>query len=50
MEMINFLTVLWANKRKLITTACSSVLVFIHIYPTPLLGQDTTQGQFLSGV
>ena len=21
-----------------------------HIYPTPLLGQDMTQGQFLSGV
>ena len=23
---------------------------YIHIYPTPPLGQDTTQGQFLSGV
>ena len=22
----------------------------IHIYPTPPLGQDVTQGQFLSGV
>ena len=24
--------------------------VFIHIYPTPPLWQDMTQGQFLSGV
>ena len=24
--------------------------IYIHIYPTPPLGQDMTQGQFLSGV
>ena len=24
--------------------------IYIHIYPTPPLGQDITQGQFLSGV
>ena len=23
---------------------------YIHIYPTPPLGQDMTQGQFLNGV
>ena len=25
-------------------------LIIYHIYPTPLLGQDMTQGQFISGV
>ena len=29
---------------------CVCVLGIYHIYPTPLLGQDMTQGQFLSGV
>ena len=24
--------------------------IYYHIYPTPPLGQDMTQGQFLSGV
>ena len=24
--------------------------IVYHIYPTPLLGQDITQGHFLSGV
>ena len=24
--------------------------MYIHIYPTPPLGQDMSQGQFLSGV
>ena len=28
----------------------SILLWYIHIYPTPPLGQDMTQGQFLSGV
>ncbi len=27
-----------------------NVSVYYHIYPTPPLGQDMTQGQFLSGV
>ena len=26
------------------------VYTFIHIYPTPPLGQDMTQGQFLSEI
>ena len=26
------------------------IIILIHIYPTPPLGQDMTQGQFLSGV
>ena len=29
---------------------CFSHLSCYHIYPTPPLGQDMTQGQFLSGV
>ena len=32
------------------TTSESLKLYFYHIYPTPPLGQDMTQGQFLSGV
>ena len=28
----------------------SFFVYYIHIYPTPPLGQDMTQGQFLSGV
>ena len=30
--------------------ALKTTLKNIHIYPTPPLGQDMTQGQFLSGV
>ena len=31
-------------------TPIYTYMLTIHIYPTPPLGQDMTQGQFLSGV
>ena len=34
------------------STYCIAILsyIYIYIYPTPLLRQDMTQGQFLGGV
>ena len=36
--------------RSLLSFFIIKLLVIIHIYPTPPLGQDITQGHFLSGV
>ena len=36
--------------RPLRTVSSAQITIGIHIYPTPPLGQDMTQGKFLSGV
>ena len=50
-ELILLLTVKWFQVLLYINNNSIKYQPFVyHIYPTPPLGQDMTQGQFLSGV
>ena len=40
----------WLILNRIISIREQYLKPFNHIYPTPPLGQDMTQGQFLSGV
>ena len=49
MQEISLSVISFLNDLELICLLTSIAIVY-HIYPTPPLGQDMTQGQFLSGV
>ena len=40
----------WLEQNQVGESSNAYTRAAIHIYPTPPLGQDMTQGQFLSGV
>ena len=48
--MVDIKLLLLPSNTQIHVTLCEQMINSSHIYPTPPLRQDMTQGQFLSGV